>query len=172
MKSTPLAWLRRGMTVAFLFGAAVVPAFVARASTDVPYPGGDGPGGGVRGHIDIPEIRFGTPGTHPANLFDSELLDGDDDWWKAPVLAIAPPPPGPVLPPEYSNYRVGGDLLTPAPVGSWDRLPTGDALLPAPSFTSPPAVWAPTSSIPAPGVGALVAAALASFGARRRRRAD
>lgn len=171
MKTRPMAWLQRGMTLAFVSGAVVVPALVAHATTSTPYPGGDGPGGGVRGHIDIPEIRSGAPGTPFSDLFDGILIDGEDDWTKSP-LPIITPEPEPVFVPGSANHGIGGDVFAPFPASGWDALLPGSALLPEPSFAAPPAVWAPTSSIPAPGVGAIVATALATFAGRRRRRID
>lgn len=170
MKTTNSNRFLRGLPFVFLLAAAFTSESLAQvkpgASTT---PGGDGPGD-VRGHIDIPEIGYGPPGSQPGDLFDFGIDVDDDGTWRPPASTVTTPNPGMGLPPGSWANLAGVDLFPAPPVGSWDHLPIGGSLLPAPRASAPPALWAPSSSIPAPGAGALFGLALLSIGGRRRRR--
>lgn len=161
--------LLRGLPVVFLLAAALTTQSFGQVKPGATPPGSDDPGD-VRGHIDIPEIGFGPPGAQPGDLFDFGIGVDDDDWGRPPTTSATPPDPGMGLPPGSGNFREPPELFPSGPADSWDRLPVLDASLPAPGFSSPAPIWAPSSSIPAPGAGALIAVAALSLGGRRRRR--
>ncbi len=161
--------LLRGLPVVFLLAAAFTTESFAQVKPGMTSPGSDGPGD-VRGHIDIPEIGFGAPGSQPGDIFDFGIGVDDDEWWRPPSTSVTPPDPGMGLPPGSGNFREAPDLFPSGPADSWDRLPVLDPGVSAPGLSSPTPIWTPSSSIPAPGVGALMAVAALSMGGRRRRR--
>lgn len=170
MKTRITDQLSRGLTVVLLLAVAVSSDAFAQVKPGSSVPGGDDPGG-VRGHIDIPEIGMGPPGHLPSDLFDIMLGVDDEDWWRPPSMAITPAPGG-ELPRENWGVSGGVDLFPAAPLSEWPSPLSSVISQPAPAIGSPIPVWSPSSSIPAPGATTLMLTAVAVFVGRRRRRED
>lgn len=169
MKTTNSTRFLRGLPFVFLLAAAFASESLAQVKPgSTTTPGGDGPGD-VRGHIDIPEIGYGPPGSQPGDLFDFGIDVDDDGGWRPPASLVTPPEPGMGLPPGSWNNLAAVDLFPAAPVGAWEPLPIGESLLPSPGSSTAPVLLVPGSSVPAPGAGMLFGLALASLGGRRRR---
>lgn len=160
-------------TYRFSFGCALALVFAAAstqasASANTSPTGGSAPGG-VRGHIDIPEIGIGSgPGFQDPF---GQIFAIDD--LHSPRIVEGPnlnPEPIISLPPGIESARSLVVLFPPTSSG-----PTAftDALAPESFWLSPidepGASLAPTSSVPAPGVGTVALMLMGAMTARRRR---
>lgn len=145
---------------ALFVGAIALLAATQPALAQDRSPGGELDLGDYQGHVDIPEIA-GTPGTGGGGLWPPRLIEitSPGEEWNdfRPLIPIAPLPLPEGLPREDE-----------APPGSGPQEILPAVILPGSVAPSDGASSAP-SSIPAPGVAALVGLALGCSARRRRR---